>query len=309
MHHEIPDNPLGRLVHSAAFQRAILGLILLAAVLVGIETYPAIMERHHTLIHALDKIILWLFALEAALKMAQHKGKWYRYFQDPWNVFDFTIVVVCFLPVNAQYAAVLRLARVLRALRLVSAVSQLQLIVGSLIKSLPSMVYVSILLVLMVYIYAVVGVFLWGANDPVHFRDLPTSMLSLFRVVTLEDWTDLMYIQMWGSDRYPFSDYDRAVFDGRFHSQSRPIVGAAYFVSFVLMGTMIMLNLFIGVIIKSMEEAQDEQAAEAREKHLAKTGHLSFADDLVLLEKELEKTQRALRQLKAKAIEAEARRQ
>lgn len=306
MQHAVPDNPIGRLVNSAGFTNFILGLIIIAGAMVGLETYPGIVERWKSVFHTVDQAIIWLFAVEAALKMAQHKGKWYRYFRDPWNVFDFTIVVVCFLPVEAHYAAVLRLARVLRALRLISVVPQLQLIVGSLIKSLPSMLYVSILMALMFYVYGVIGVFLWSANDPVHFRDLPTSMLSLFRVVTLEDWTDIMYIQMWGSDRYPFSDQDRAVFAGRFDSEARPIIGGIYFVSFVLMGTMIMLNLFIGVIISSMQEAQDEQAADAREKHLAATGRLTLADELVLLEKELEKTQRTLRSLKDKALEAEA---
>lgn len=296
-----PDNPIGRFVASAFFQNTILLLILLAAALVGIETYPTMVDRYGTVLHLLDKIVLWLFVLEALLKMAQHGKHWYRYFQDPWNVFDFTIVVVCFLPVNAQYAAVLRLARILRALRLVSVVPQLQLIVGSLIKSLPSMCYVSILLILMFYVYAVMGVFLWSGNDPVHFRDLQTSMLSLFRVVTLEDWTDIMYIQMWGSDRYPFSDQDRAAFAGQFNSQASPVIGAIFFVSFVLMGTMIMLNLFIGVIIQSMQEAQDEQAADDREKHMAESGHLTVADELVLLEKELEAMQRRVRTLKGRA--------
>lgn len=303
MKEKIPDNLIGRFVASSFFQNGILLLILLAAALVGIETYPAMEEKYGTILHLLDKIVLWLFVLEAALKMAQHGKEWHRYFRDPWNIFDFTIVVVCFLPVNAQYAAVLRLARILRALRLVSVVPQLQLIVGSLIKSLPSMFYVSILLMLMFYVYAVMGVFLWSANDPVHFRDLQTSMLSLFRVVTLEDWTDIMYIQMWGSDRYPFSSGDRFAYEGQFNSQASPIIGAIYFVSFVLMGTMIMLNLFIGVIIQSMEEAQDEQAADKREKHLSETGELSVGDELVLLEKELEAMQRRVRTLKDRATE------
>lgn len=298
---EHPDNPIGRIVASAWFQNVILLLILFAAMLVGVETYPSVMAVHGDLLHSFDKIILWLFVLEAVLKMAQHGKHWYRYFQDPWNIFDFLIVVVCFLPVNAQYAAVLRLARILRALRLVSVVPQLQLIVGSLIKSLPSMMYVSILLALMFYIYAVMGVFLWRENDPVHFRDLQTSMLSLFRVVTLEDWTDIMYIQMWGSDRYPFSDGDRAAYAGQFHSAASPVIGAIYFVSFVLMGTMIMLNLFIGVIIQSMEEAQDEQAADDREKHMEESGHLTVGDELLLLEKELEAMQRRVRTLKDRA--------
>jgi voltage-gated sodium channel len=298
---EHPNNPIGRFVASGFFQNGILLLILIAAALVGIETYPAMIEQYGTMLHGLDKIVLWVFVLEAVLKMAQHGKHWYRYFQDPWNIFDFLIVVVCFLPINAQYAAVMRLARILRALRLVSVVPQLQLIVGSLIKSLPSMMYVSILLGLMFYIYAVMGVFLWSGNDPVHFKDLQTSMLSLFRVVTLEDWTDIMYIQMWGSDRYPFSPGDRATYAGQFNSQASPVIGALYFVSFVLMGTMIMLNLFIGVIIQSMEEAQDEQAADDREKHMAETGEISVGDELLLLEKELEAMQRRVRTLKDRA--------
>ena len=296
-----PNNPIGRFVASGFFQNGILLLILFAAALVGIETYPSMMEKHGDLLHTFDKIVLWLFVLEAVLKMAQHGRHWHRYFQDPWNIFDFTIVVVCFLPVNAQYAAVLRLARILRALRLVSVVPQLQLIVGSLIKSLPSMMYVSILLMLMFYVYAVMGVFLWSDNDPVHFRNLQTSMLSLFRVVTLEDWTDIMYIQMWGSDQYPFSPEDREKYAGQFNSSASPVIGAVYFVSFVLMGTMIMLNLFIGVIIQSMEEAQDEQAADDREKHMAESGQISVGDELLLLEKELEALQRRVRTLKDRA--------
>ena len=106
---------------------------------------------------------------------------------------------------------------------------------------------------------------------------------------------------MWGSDRYPFSPEDRAAYEGMFNSKASPVIGAVYFVSFVLMGTMIMLNLFIGVIIQSMEEAQDEQAADDREKHLAETGELTVGDELILLEKELEALQRRVRNLKDKA--------
>ncbi len=300
MHDDHPDNPLGRFIAGPLFQTTILVLIVIAAVLVGIETYPSVMERHGHLLHTLDKVVLWLFAIEAVLKMAQHGRHFYRYFLDPWNVFDFLIVAVCFLPVDSQYAAVLRLARIMRALRLITAVPRLQLIVGSLIKALPSMVYVSILLGLMFYVYAVMGVFLWGGNDPVHFGNLQKSMLSLFRVVTLEDWTDIMYIQMWGSDRYPFSDGDRAAYAGQFNSQASPVIGAVYFVSFVLLGTMIMLNLFIGVIINSMEEAHDEQAAEAREKSMEETGHLSVEDELVLVEEQLKKLQQQLRLIRTR---------
>ena len=181
----LPDK-LKKLVSSNQFQYFVLAVILIAAVLVGLETYRDFAHRHHTLLTWLNNIVLWIFVAEAAIKMAQHGRQFYRYFFDPWNLFDFIIVVVCFLPINASYAAVLRLARVMRALRLMTALPKLQVIVGALIKSIPSMGYVGIVLALNFYVYAVMGVFLFSKNDPVHFKDLQTGMLSLFRVVTRE---------------------------------------------------------------------------------------------------------------------------
>ncbi len=237
--------------------------------------------------------------MEAALKIASHGRHWTRYFRDPWNVFDFLIVVVCFLPVDAHYAQVLRLARVLRALRLISAVPKLQLLVGSLLKSLPSMCYVGLLLGVMFYVYAVIGVFLFRDNDPVHFRNLEMSILSLFRIVTLEDWTDIMYIQMFGSENYPFSEQDRGRFE--YVSTARPVVGVIYFVSFVMLGTMIMLNLFIGVIIQSMDEAQAEAEHNKRQQHIAETGRISVGDEMALIQRQLKHLADDLERLQKRA--------
>ena len=288
---------LGRLVDSNEFQYGILAVIILAALLVGLETSPDLVARYGELLHSLDALVLWVFVAEAALKIIRHGRHGYRYFSDPWNTFDFLIVVVCFLPIGGQYAAVLRLARVLRAMRLVTAVPRLQLLVGSLLKSIPSLAYVGLLLVVLFYIYAVMGVFMFRGNDPVHFQDLSTALLTLFRVVTLEDWTDVMYIQVYGSEAYPgYDEYARAHL--REVSQAMPALGVAYFVSFVLIGTMIMLNLFIGVIINSMDEAQAEGEAEARRKHIERDGQISIGDEIRLVEEELEKTARRLGELR-----------
>ena len=176
---------------------------------------------------------------------------------DPWNVFDFSIVFATFLPFGGSSVAVLRLLRLLRVLKLINALPKLQMLVGALLRSIPSMFYVSILLSLLFYIYAVAGVFFFGENDPVHFRNLQTSILSLFRVVTLEDWTDIMYINMYGSDNYGYEASEMSRYPDIVHNAS-PIVSVIYHVSFVLFGTMIMLNLFIGVIMTGMQEAQEE---------------------------------------------------
>ena len=292
--------PLGRLVDSDGFQYGILAVIVGAALLVGLETSRDLVEAHGDLLHRLNLLVLWIFAVEAALKIARHGSRWYRYFADPWNVFDFLIVVVCFLPVGGPYAAVLRLARVLRALRLVTALPKLQLLVGSLLKSIPSLGYVGLLLAVLFYVYAVMGVFLFRGNDPVHFQDLSTALLSLFRVVTLEDWTDVMYIQMYGSDAYPnYGDFAQAHL--REASLGRPLLGAAFFVSFVLLGTMIMLNLFIGVIINSMSEAEAEKEAEERRRNLERDGEISVGDEMRLIEEEMEKLSRRLGELRRRA--------
>ncbi len=291
---------LGRLVDSNEFQYGILAVIVLAAALVGLETSRDLASKHAGLLHGLDILVVWIFVVEAALKMARYGRRWYVYFADPWNVFDFIIVAVCLLPVGGPYAAVLRLARVLRAMRVVTAVPKLQLLVGSLLKSIPSLLYVGMLLGVLFYIYGVVGVFLFRGNDPVHFQNLSTALLTLFRVVTLEDWTDVMYIQMYGSDAYPgYADFAQAHL--REASRGLAILGAAYFVSFVLLGTMIMLNLFIGVIINSMDEAQAEREAEERRQHLEQDGEISIGDEITLIEGEMEKLSRRLGELRRRA--------
>jgi voltage-gated sodium channel len=120
------------------------------------------------------------------------------------------------------------------------------------------MFYVSILLFLLFYVYGTLAVFFYGENDPIHFRNLQSSILTLFRVVTLEDWTDVMYINMYGSDNYGYSAKDFSKWTPT--PSASPLGAAIFFVSFVLIGTMIVLNLVIGVIMNSMDESNREMA-------------------------------------------------
>jgi voltage-gated sodium channel len=293
---------LERFVKGKAFQIGVLLVVLLAAILIGVETDPEISARHADLLHLLDSIIIGIFVLEAVLKMAAHGRRFYRYFADPWNVFDFLIVVVCLLPLDAHYAAVLRLARVIRALRLITVLPRLQLLVGSLLRSLPSMGYIGLLLAILFYVYAVTGVFLWRDNDPVHFGDLPTALLSLFRVVTLEDWTDIMYTQMYGSDVYAF---EMQVSEAT-NPSAAPLLSPLYFVSFVLLGTMIILNLFIGVILNSMDEAHRDQEAKSRARHMRKLGHVTVDDDIAELDRKINEARELLDRL-GRRLKAEGR--
>jgi voltage-gated sodium channel len=266
----------------SGFQNFILGVIVAAGILVGFETYPSIVASHGHTLHFLDRLVLGIFVLEIVVKTLALGSKPWRYFSDPWNCFDFAIVVACFLPFEGQAVTVLRLLRLLRVLRLVHALPKLQVLVGALLKSIPSMAYVSLFLGLLFYVYAVAGVFLFGKNDPLHFATLRHAMLSLFQVVTLEAWVDVMNISVYGCNKV---GYDTGSLVACTHPMAQPTVAVAYFISFILFGTMIILNLFIGVIMNGMEEAQAEAARDAElRKGLTAP---SLGDELVTLRKQL----------------------
>lgn len=271
------------------FQRFILLTILLAGVVVGIQTYKNFADRHSGILDFLDTFILGVFTIEVIIKIIAEGKKPLNYFKNPWNLFDFLIVSACLLEpvlsINSTFLPVLRLARILRVLKLVTTLPKLQVLVGCLLKSLPSMFYVSMLLGLLFYIYGTMAVFLYAENDPIHFRNLQTSILSLFRVVTLEDWTDVMYINMYGSENYGYSGQDMQKWNPT--SSSSPAGAALFFVSFVLIGTLIVLNLVIGVIMNSMDESHAEMAVQ-REIDRRKDNPEPIRDGIDDLHKQLE---------------------
>jgi voltage-gated sodium channel len=282
---------LKRIVASKEFNRFILFLIVLSGVLIGMETYPQFDEhtRIGQVLLTVQDVILWVFVLEAAMKIGACGSKPWKYFENPWNVFDFLIIAVCFLPIDARFAMVFRMARLLRALRLLTALPRLQILVSALLKSIPSLGYVGVLLLLHFYIYAVMGTSLFRDNDPVRFGNIQRSMLSLFQVVTLEGWNDVLHAQMFGSD-INYSDQWKALPEAAHRvSMGSPVAAALYFVSFIMLGTMIMLNLFTGVIIGSMEEAREQGSGkmddevEQRIKELEDKGFMTLREELELV--------------------------
>ena len=282
---------LKSIAESSRFQHSVTAVILLAAVLVGAETYPAIVREHGTLLHALDRVVLGIFTLEIAIKMGAEGKRPWRYFADRWNVFDFLIVAAAFLPAAGQYVTVLRLVRLLRVLRLVHAIPKLQLLVNALLKSIPSMGYVSMLLLLLFYVYAVAGVFLFGKNDPLHFGNLQVALITLFSTVTLEGWTDVLYIEMYGCAGFGYSERPEQCTA----SLAQPGVAVVYFISFVLVGTMVMLNLFIGVIMNGMNEAQvEEEQRLAQERRASGVAGQDLHSELLQLASQLKELERSL---------------
>jgi voltage-gated sodium channel len=283
---------LSALASAPWFQNFITLTIVFAGVLVGIETSPEMVQAHGETLHLLDQLVLGIFIFEIAVKLGAEGRRPWRYFRDGWNVFDFLIVASSLLPLGGQQLMVLRLVRLLRVLRLVRTLPKLQILVTALIKSFPSMGYVSLLLGLVFYVFGVAGTFLFSQNDPVHFGSLSTSLLSLFRIVTLEGWTELLYIQMRGCDASGYSDFPQLCTA----PQAQPAAAVVFFVVFILLGTMVVLNLFIGVIMNGMTEATEES-----ERDRGPTPH-SAAGELQLLEVKLAELQLQVARVRGQLI-------
>ncbi len=242
-----PHRNLFEKIHrSHLFERTMIAVIVSAGVLVGLETSHELMRDYGTLFHVLDKAILTMFVAELIVGFGRYGREWWRFFREGWNIFDLLIVLVCALPYvipaesgfHTEYFAVLRLARVLRLLKLAEQLPELQTIINALFNSLPSLFYVFLLLVMYFYIYAVLGTDLFRAHNE-NFATLATSLLTLFRVVTFDDWAALM------------KDLSEHV---------NPLGVAAYFVSFILFGAMIFLNLFIGIITSELAELKEARS-------------------------------------------------
>ena len=261
-----------RAVAAAWFRHGVTAVIAVNAVVIGLDTSAALSAAYGALFENASQTFLAIFVIEALIKMAARWPRVGNYFKDGWNVFDFSVIVVSLLPNTGELATLARLARLFRVLRLVSALPGLRLIVATLIRSVPGMFNVLALMSIIFYVYGVAGYHLFHEIDPTHWRTLGISLLSLFRIVTLEDWTDIMYAAL---DHYWWA--------------------WAYFVSFVVVGTFVVINLFIAVVINSLDEAKQErlhdlQAPPTRDELLA----------------ELTRTQNALARLQER-LERDAR--
>ena len=248
------------------FEKIIIGLIVVNAIVLGIETYPVIAVPYESVLLAFNNFVLIVFVAEALLKIIAATPVFSRYFGDGWNLFDFSVVVFSLIPTTGQYALIARTVRLLRILRLITAVPELRLIISTLIKSLPGLGNVILLLSIVFYIYAIAGYHLFHEHDPFHWNSLGISLITLFRVLTLEDWTDVMYTAM---ELYPYA--------------------WIFFVSFVVVAAFIVINMFIAVVINNLHKAQQESEIVQGENL-----HGEILYELVQSRKTLERVEKAL---------------
>jgi voltage-gated sodium channel len=250
------------LLDSRSFNLGIIVLIVLGAITVGLSTYSEIPARWSSVIKVVDGFIIAIFSVEIMMRIFAEGKKPWRFFLDGWNVFDFFIVGACLLPLENDAVVVLRLFRLLRVLRIFRALPRLRLIIRGIVKSLSSVGYVAALLAVLFYIFAVIGVSMFSSDDPDHFAHLGEAFLTLFQVITLENWPDVMA---------PVK-------------AAHPVGGVLFFVVFIITGTMVVMNLFVGVIVGGMSEAIQETKDEAAS---GRGGGKDIEKSILIVEQEL----------------------
>ncbi|MCG8370768.1 MAG: ion transporter [Proteobacteria bacterium] len=240
-----PGATVRRLVESRAFNLTVTAVIVVNAVTLGLETWPAAMAAAGPLLLAIDTAALWVFTIEIALKLWVYRG---GFFRQGWNLFDFAIVAIAWLP-SAGPLSVLRALRIVRVLRLISVIPQMRAVVGALFRALPGMGSILAVLLLVFYVAAVMATKLFGGDFPEWFGSIGASMYSLFQIMTLESWS--MGIVRPVMERYPEA--------------------WAFFVPFIVVTTFTVLNLFIALIVNSMQtlqaRADENLRAEAEIAH------------------------------------------
>eukprot|EP00615_Pteridomonas_danica_P003987 CAMPEP_0114330520 /NCGR_PEP_ID=MMETSP0101-20121206/1809_1 /TAXON_ID=38822 ORGANISM="Pteridomonas danica, Strain PT" /NCGR_SAMPLE_ID=MMETSP0101 /ASSEMBLY_ACC=CAM_ASM_000211 /LENGTH=870 /DNA_ID=CAMNT_0001460565 /DNA_START=45 /DNA_END=2657 /DNA_ORIENTATION=- len=260
------------------FENFVTLTILVAGVMEGIDTElngaanPDSGRRLNVLLWYADVVITWIFTVEVLVKVVAEDWHPWRYFNDGWNRFDFVIVFTSWVPLLLEAAGVgggsglgalklLRLLRLFRIMRVIKKLPELTVIVDALLVGMESIGFIALILFVVFYLFAVGGMMLFQSNDPWHFGRLHRALLTLFRIATFEDWTDVMYINVYGCSRWGYNDDDTQPKSGAcVKVDYEPKAYAAfYFIVFIFLGSLVLLTLFVGVVTTSMEEAQSTQ--------------------------------------------------
>ncbi|MEL0018261.1 MAG: ion transporter [Rickettsiales bacterium] len=246
-----------RFTESNGFQRFILVVIAVNAIVLGLETSADLMAGMGSLLVTLDHIALTIFVVEILIKLFAHR---LAYFRDPWNLFDFTIVSIALLPANEGFG-VLRALRVLRAFRLISMVPKMRLVVRAFLKAIPGMGSIMLLMILVFYVFAVMATHLFGGAFEAWFGSVGKSLYSLFQIMTLDSWS--MGIVRPVMQEFPFA--------------------WAFFIPFILVTTFAVLNLFVAIVVNSMQEVHDEDEHGHEERAEILSEIKSLRQELALL--------------------------
>ena len=264
---------LKKIDSSKIFQGVVIAVILLSALLIGVKTH-SLSANTIAVLAFLDLGVTIFFVIEIVIRyLAYPKKK--RFFRSGWNIFDTVIVIGSLIPAGGSGMLLARLLRVFRVLRLVSMVPELRLLINALLKAIPRMGYIALLMFVIFYIYAAIGSMLFHSINEVLWGDVSISMLTLFRVATFEDWTDVMYETM---AVHPLS--------------------WIYYLSFIFLTAFIFLNMMVGTILEVMGQEHENYRAE-QHGETGEGGEPASRAQIERLEKELIEIKRLLLDKKA----------
>jgi len=229
-----------RIADSPRFQNFIFCVIVANAVTLGLGTYDLGAGAGDAL-DLLDSAFLGIFVAELVIRIAAYGRRPQDFFREGWNVFDFVVIALAFAPGLRENSTLLRLARLLRVVRLVSVMPDLRILVRAMVRSLPPIASLVLLTLLLMYVYGMVGWILFGEEDPEHWGDIGEALLSLFQILTLENWP--AYLE---------------------RGQAIASASWIFFVSYVLLASFLVINILIAIIINSVEEVHEAEREEAQ---------------------------------------------
>ena len=225
---------IGAVQNNKAFEAFVIVVIMIAAISVGAKTFD-IPPSAQNLIDYLNLLITWIFVFELTIRLLASRRK-RDFFKDAWNIFDIIVVSISLIPIeNSDMALVARLVRIFRVLRMVGLVPQVRLLLNSLLKAIPKLLYVMGLMFIIFYIYGTLGSMLFEAVNPVLWGNVSAAMLTLFQVMTFDDWASTMYATM---EVYPWS--------------------WVYYLSFIFFVAFAFLNMVIGIIVNVLNEEYEK---------------------------------------------------
>lgn len=264
--------PLARLVDSNRFQLFISGVIVLNAIVLGIETYVSTDSPTFTLLMRLNDAFYIIFLIELILRMVSYFPKPWNFFRSGWNIFDFVIIGAALIPAVRAQAEIIRLLRLARIVRLLRFLPDARVLIATLSKALPSVFSMIILVILILFVYGMIGFFLFGEELPQEWGDIGSAMMTLFILLTLEN----------------FPTYLAA-------AQTVSPFATIFFLSYVLIAAFVVLNLVLGIVIGAMEEAREEEKARKRKEE--ETEHASLVELVLGLRTQLDLVEQELQEL------------
>ncbi len=233
---------LARLVDSEPFNLVIAGVIVVNAIVLGLETFPAVMESYGDLLVTINSVLYGIFVVELILRIASYGRRPWDFFKNGWNIFDFVIIGGALIPGVRDNAQILRLLRLGRIVRLIRFLPDARVLIYSVVRSIPPLGSIVVLTFLLVFVYGMLGWSLFGEALPQSWGTVTRSMLTLFVLLTLENFPT--YLEE-ASAVSPWA--------------------TVFFVSYVLIAAFVIFNLLIGIIISSMEEAREREARQELE--------------------------------------------